>query len=49
MFKSDIFHFLPLLFPKDSEYLKSLDIRILGNGGKKTVKQSEQKKKKQIC
>ena len=31
-------HFFPLLFPKDSESLKILDIRLWEVGGKKTVK-----------
>ena len=31
-------HFFPLLFPKDSESLKILDIRLWKQGGKKTVK-----------
>ena len=39
-------HFLTLLFPKDSEYWKSLEIGLREVGGKKTFKRSEQMKKK---
>ena len=39
-------HFFPLVFPKDSENLKSLDIGLREGGGTKMFKWSEQRKKK---
>ena len=38
-------HFFPLLFPKDSESLKILDIRLQEVGGKNTVKKDQKPKK----